>query len=108
MQIGVVLASFFVLLIQLAVYDIIDEDIIVFNDQCEVEIGPEADGKVRQGAIMMCGDEQRGLGTLEIPYFYKVLTTDRNPVIVCVKTVSKHLKSINWTCEMDPTEDETV
>lgn len=91
--------------LQVMAYDILEEDIVTFSGQCEVVIGPKlADGVVFKGAKMTCGDEYVSMSRFEAPFLYTVLTHNREPVIICTKTVSEYLKSVNWSCDMDPEE----
>jgi len=106
MQVGIMVFCFFALLMQAGIYDVLEQDIVVFDGQCDVTVGPVLDGEVRQGAVATCGGETRNLGVLEAPYLYEVLTGERVPVIVCQKTQSEYLKEIHWSCEMDPEESQ--
>ena len=107
MQLGIMIFCFLTVMIQMFIYDVLEQDIVVFDGQCDVTVGPEIDGELRQGAVATCDDELQDLGVLEAPYMYEVLTNNRNPVIVCQKTRSKYFKEVNWSCEMDPEEDQT-
>lgn len=104
LQFAVTASCALLIIAQLAVYDGMEQDIVVFEGECKVTVGPtNDDGEVtRRGAVMQCGDDTRLLGVLESPYLYEVLTQGREPVIFCVKTESEYLKEIDWQCEMDP------
>jgi len=105
-QMLIVLVAVLILGIQVLVYEYMEEDMVIFDGSCDVTVGPrDEQGEVtRKGATMQCGDDVIDLGTLETPYLYELLTNKREPVIVCVKTVSEYLKNVNWQCEMDPEE----
>lgn len=110
-QVVIIIGCTVLIVLQFITYQIIEEDVVVFNDVCEVTIGPILDkGKetesVYRGATMMCGEDSRYLGALETPYLFEVLTKQRQPVIVCKKTVSEFLNDIDWSCKMDSTEKE--
>lgn len=109
-QIAIIIVSVVVFLLQLAIYDIFQEDVIVFSGQCDATIAPrDSDGNVTyEGVMITCGEEDRNLGALETSYLYKVLTTGEEPVIVCDKTVSEFLKEVRWHCELDPEEKEQL
>lgn len=108
-QTAIVVAFALLALVQLAFYDSLEEDIVVFNEACEVTVGPvDEEGEVRQGATMMCGEDKVNLGALESKYLYRTLTEESKPVIICTKTQSEYLKEINWSCDFeDNLETET-
>jgi len=107
-QMAIFVGAMIIFMVQGVVYAQIEDDLVVFSDECEVTIGPvnEDDKVTRRGAIMQCGEDQRHLGAMEAPYLYEVLTNQREPVIVCVKTVSEFHKKARWYCEMDPEGEE--
>jgi hypothetical protein len=111
MQVTAVIVAFAVIVLQLVTYEVLEEDIVVFHDECTVEIGAsfQEDGETvtHQGATTTCDGEPRDIGDLEAQYLYEVLTTDRTPVIVCKKTVSEYLNEVAWYCAMDPEENNT-
>jgi hypothetical protein len=88
--------------LQIVVYLVIQENIVKFDGECEVTVGPtNEDGSVYKGARMMCGDESVRLGHLEAPYLFYMLTEGEAPAIVCVKTETEYLKEISWSCEFE-------
>lgn len=102
-QMGITLLALLITGVQLFVYMIKEEDVVVFNDACEVTVGPtDEEGNVtRQGATMMCGDDKVNLNALEAPFLYQLLTTGQAPVIVCEKKVGEYLGDVSWDCKMD-------
>jgi hypothetical protein len=90
-----------VVLIQLAIYEGIDKDVVVYNSTCQVNIGGTDDDFVTK---MSCGDDTVTMAGLSAPYLHAVLTEERTPVIMCTKTISKYLKNTRWSCKMDPEE----
>jgi hypothetical protein len=98
-------------LVQVIMYDVLEEDVVVFHDECTVEIGATivADGvtSIHQGASAMCDGIPTALGELQTKYLYTVLTTDQSPVIVCKKTVSEYLHEVAWHCVMGLKENNT-
>ena len=104
---GIVAGCFMLVMFQILIYDGIEEDVVTFAEQCEVTIGPEDEhGDVVATVAMTCGDETVKMSELAVPYLYKVLTTERAPVMFCTKTVSEYLGNVNWSCEIDPEEKE--
>lgn len=104
-QMAVIVVTMLVAMVQYAIYDMLEEDIVKFEGQCEVIIGPEvADNVVYKGTKMKCGDESVSMRQFESSYLYEVLTHNREPVIMCTKTVSEYLNETNWDCVMDPEE----
>jgi hypothetical protein len=98
-QVIIVFAAAIIGGIQMIVYETIDQDVVVFDQQCQVKLsGPLSLTE------MTCGDEQVGVGNLQAKYLHSILTTGDAPAIMCVKTVSKYLKDINWNCKMETTE----
>jgi hypothetical protein len=100
-QISVVLVVLVGSLVQIMVYDTIDNDIIMYDDVCQVEIGSTVDDFMTE---LTCGDENVPMETFSTEYLHIVLTEDRHPVIMCTKTISEYLKSTKWACEIDPEE----
>tara|TARA_R110000851_G_scaffold6382_2_gene26011 strand:+ start:198 stop:584 length:387 start_codon:yes stop_codon:yes gene_type:complete len=99
------------LFMQIIIYDMLEEDVVVFHDECTVEIGASfqkaGETVIHRGTTTMCDGELRDIGNLEAQYLYEVLTTDRTPVIVCTKTVSEYLNEVVWRCAMDPEGNNT-
>lgn len=114
-QLAVVLVCMLVTGAQMITYEIIEEDIVEWSGECDVTLGafemtePEEGDPKRylNHATMMCGEEERHLGALEMTYLYEVLTNDHTPVIVCEKTVSEYLSDVSWSCKMDPEKEST-
>lgn len=104
-QIGIVIACGVVLIIQLFVYESMEEDIVVFTGECTVNGIAVGDTYT----TMTCGEDTRSLSrnALEAPYLIEVLTNNRTPVIVCTKTMSEYLGNIHWDCQMDPEKEPT-
>lgn len=99
-QLGITVSAGLLILFQALIYDSLEKDIVVFNDVCEVTVGPKNDdGSTYEGARMMCGVTSMQLGHLETPYLFYMLTEGKAPAIVCVKTESEYLKETNWSCE---------
>jgi hypothetical protein len=53
---------------------------------------------------LTCGEEIVDMETLTASYLHAVLTEERQPVIMCTKTISEYLKTTKWACEIDPEE----
>lgn len=102
-QMALLILALIVTMAQILTYEFSEENIVVFNEACEVTVGPtDEEGNVtRQGATMMCGEDFRHLGVLEAPFLYQLLTTGEAPAIVCEKRVSEYLGDVSWTCKMD-------
>jgi hypothetical protein len=100
-QVSVVLVVLVGSLVQIMAYEIIDNDITMYDDICQVEIGSTADDFMTE---LTCGDENVSMETFSTEYLHIVLTEDRHPVIMCTKTISEYLKSTKWACEIDPEE----
>jgi len=112
LQAALVICSILVIGAQVVIYEGLEDDIVVFNGECSAELGNfvitgEENTRQLNRATMMCGDDKRGLGALEMPYLYERLHNNHTPVIVCEKTVSEYLHNVHWSCEMDP-EEETA
>jgi hypothetical protein len=84
--------------IQMIVYETIDQDVVVFDQQCQVNLMPLSLTE------MICGDEEVDLGDLQATYLHSMLTTGDTPAIMCVKTVSNYLETTKWNCKMETTE----
>ena len=111
-QIAICFGSLLLAALQFTIYDIVEEDVVVFNDVCEVAVNhtyttDAGKEKTYEGALAICGGDIVHLKALEAPYLYKVLTTDAEPVIMCEHTVSEFLKYEKWRCEIDPAEETT-
>lgn len=107
---GIIMAALLLIAIQLFIYEVKEEDIVHFQGECEVTVGPvNEEGKVyRRGVEIQCGDteDSPNLGGLERVYLYELLTNGSAPAIICIKTISEYLKEVHWTCNLD--EDEEV
>lgn len=111
-QFGIMAACAVMSMVQFLVYDVIQDNLIVFDEECVVTVGPiltndSGEETVYKGASMLCGDKEVSLHQMELEaaYLYEVLTNNKNPVIICQNSVTEYLRKSTWSCEMNPKEE---
>lgn len=93
-------------LLQMGVYEYIEEDIIVFEGECIIENVSTDEGEATPNLVAQCDEHTYTMNSDQerLVYFHE-LTTGTRPVIVCVKTVSEYLKDVTWVCDINPDEE---
>lgn len=112
-QLAVVVACVIIILLQYAAYSKLDKPETVFNDECVVDIMTVQDkqtgdetGSEYKGLKLQCGNDTLYHSALDGPYLYELLTSERQPAIVCEHKVSKYLKDESWSCKLKKTDKE--
>lgn len=105
-QISVLIACCIITFGQLMVYEGIEEDVVVFDGECEYQTALNSDDELTDQLTAQCGEHNIHLTSdQERLIHYHELTTGNRAVIFCVKTESEYLGVIRWTCDINPEEE---
>ena len=109
-QLGIAFACMIVLMAAVGVYEGLEEDVVHFEGQCDIQTVQDDDGNDTANLLADCGDA----GTVQLSsgqersVFYHELTHGERPAIMCRYTISEYLGDETWTCDVQTGDEETT
>lgn len=90
-------------------YDVMEEDIVHFEGECEIEQYVNDEGETTLDMIAQCDEHRVGLTSeQERLVYHQELTTGERPAIMCKYTISEYLKDERWNCKVQTSEESNV